>query len=60
MTALRRRRNINDPRAFVGTCPDMCPEKERYERENGRMVSVYEMLQDSDPHVSLLTPTMDI
>ena len=32
----------------------MCPEKERYERENGRMVKLYEMLPDADPHVSVI------
>jgi len=27
-----------------GTCPDMCPEKERYMREDRRRLSVFEML----------------
>lgn len=29
----------------VGTCPDMCPEKERYMREDRHQVGSYEQLQ---------------
>ena len=31
-----------------GTCPDMCPEKERYMREDRRRLSVYEMVPGTD------------
>ena len=34
--------------AIVGTCPDMCPEKERYLREVRRHLSVYEIVPGSD------------
>ncbi|XP_025107552.1 germinal-center associated nuclear protein-like [Pomacea canaliculata] len=37
--------------AFVGTCPDMCPEKERLYREDGRLLSIYEII----PGSSILT-----
>lgn len=33
--------------AFVGTCPDMCPEKERYYREDVRRLSLYEIIPGS-------------
>jgi len=31
-----------------GMCPDMCPEKERYMREDRRRLSVYEMVPGTD------------
>jgi len=31
-----------------GTCCDMCPEKERYMREDRRRLSVYEMVPGTD------------
>jgi len=31
-----------------GTCPDMCPEKERYMREDRRRLSVFEMIPGTD------------
>jgi len=31
-----------------GVCPDMCPEKERYMREDRRRLSVYEMVSGTD------------
>lgn len=31
-----------------GTCPDMCPEKERYVREDRRRLAVYEILPGTD------------
>nr|XP_057902994.1 germinal-center associated nuclear protein [Doryrhamphus excisus] len=30
-------------KVFVGTCPDMCPEKERYMRETRNQLSIYEV-----------------
>ncbi|KAK3581304.1 hypothetical protein CHS0354_033043 [Potamilus streckersoni] len=34
--------------AYVGTCPDMCPERERYYREESRRLSVYEMIPGTE------------
>ncbi|KAL8566161.1 hypothetical protein ACOMHN_041316 [Nucella lapillus] len=34
-------------RAFVGTCPDICPEKERLYREEVRRLSIYEIIPGS-------------
>jgi len=31
-----------------GTCADMCPEKERYMREDRRRLSVYEVVPGTD------------
>ena len=36
-----------DSKAFVGTCPDMCPEKERLYREEVRRLSLYEIIPGS-------------
>ena len=33
--------------AFVGSCPDMCPEKERLYREEVRRLSIYEIIPGS-------------
>lgn len=30
-----------------GTCPDMCPEKERYQRESRHQVALYEYRADA-------------
>lgn len=39
----------------MGTCPDMCPEKERYMREDRRRLSWYELDREtSEPGVSVL------
>ncbi|CAC5393662.1 unnamed protein product [Mytilus coruscus] len=40
-------------KAFVGTCTDMCPERERYDREEKRRLHVYESLNpgSSNPQV---------
>lgn len=37
---------------IVGTCPDMCPEKERYRREDTRRLNWFEIQRDSEPRVS--------
>ncbi|KAJ8301861.1 hypothetical protein KUTeg_020848 [Tegillarca granosa] len=34
--------------AFYGTCPDMCPERERYDREEKRRLHVYEIIPGTD------------
>ena len=36
--------SIAEATAIVGTCPDMCPEKERYNREDTRRLSYFEVL----------------
>uniref|UniRef100_A0A673YSM1 Germinal-center associated nuclear protein n=1 Tax=Salmo trutta TaxID=8032 RepID=A0A673YSM1_SALTR len=33
---------------FVGTCPDMCPEKERYMRETRNQLSCFEVVPDTE------------
>ncbi|KAM6978448.1 germinal-center associated nuclear protein-like [Tautogolabrus adspersus] len=33
---------------FVGTCPDMCPEKERYVREMRKQLSLFEVVPDTE------------
>lgn len=37
---------------IVGMCPDMCPEKERYRREDTRRLSWFEIYHDGEPRVS--------
>ena len=44
----KRQKDIQSAKAFVGTCPDMCPEKERYDREDKRCLSVYEMVPGTE------------
>ena len=43
-----RQANLLTADVVCGTCPDMCPEKERYMREDRRRLSVYEMLPGTD------------
>uniref|UniRef100_A0A8C8YYC5 Germinal-center associated nuclear protein n=1 Tax=Prolemur simus TaxID=1328070 RepID=A0A8C8YYC5_PROSS len=43
-----KRTDLDKARTFVGTCPDMCPEKERYMRETRSQLSVFEMLPGTD------------
>uniref|UniRef100_A0A3B4ANF1 Germinal-center associated nuclear protein n=1 Tax=Periophthalmus magnuspinnatus TaxID=409849 RepID=A0A3B4ANF1_9GOBI len=43
-----KRADLNLSKAFVGTCPDMCPEKERYMRETRNQLSVYEVLPNTE------------
>ncbi|XP_057684683.1 germinal-center associated nuclear protein [Corythoichthys intestinalis] len=40
--------DIDLSKVFVGTCPDMCPEKERYMRETRQQLSVYETLPNTE------------
>lgn len=35
-------------KVFVGTCPDMCPEKERFMRETRKQLSVFEVIRDTE------------
>ncbi|XP_006876177.1 PREDICTED: germinal-center associated nuclear protein [Chrysochloris asiatica] len=43
-----RRTDLDKARTFVGTCPDMCPEKERYMRETRSQLSVFEVIPGTD------------
>ncbi|XP_072985470.1 SAC3 family protein C isoform X1 [Typha latifolia] len=43
-----RQKNSPNTRGLVGTCPDMCPAKERSQRERLRDLSVFERV-DGDP-----------
>lgn len=46
-----RQTSLMEAKAVVGTCPDMCPEKERYGRASQRRLSLFELC-DTDPLVS--------
>lgn len=35
-------------KVFVGTCPDMCPEKERYMRETRNQLSSFEVVPETE------------
>ncbi|NXQ91928.1 GANP protein, partial [Nyctibius grandis] len=43
-----KRTDLGKAKTAVGTCPDMCPEKERYMRETRNQLSVFEVLLGSD------------
>lgn len=43
-----KRTDLDRARTFVGTCPDMCPEKERYMRETRSQLSVFEVIPGTD------------
>uniref|UniRef100_A0A8C3FAI7 Germinal-center associated nuclear protein n=1 Tax=Chrysemys picta bellii TaxID=8478 RepID=A0A8C3FAI7_CHRPI len=43
-----KRTDLGKAKTFVGTCPDMCPEKERYMRETRNQLSVFEVIPGSD------------
>ncbi|XP_077965920.1 germinal-center associated nuclear protein-like, partial [Styela clava] len=38
-----RQSDIKKAKTSIGTCPDMCPEKERYLRQQRKLLSAYEM-----------------
>ncbi|CAL1527063.1 unnamed protein product [Lymnaea stagnalis] len=40
----RQQSDLASAKAFLGTCPDMCPEKERYYREDIRRLALYEVI----------------
>ncbi|XP_061463613.1 germinal-center associated nuclear protein [Rhineura floridana] len=40
--------DLGKAKTFVGTCPDMCPEKERYMRETRNQLSVFEVIPGTD------------
>uniref|UniRef100_A0A8C1VU35 Germinal-center associated nuclear protein n=1 Tax=Cyprinus carpio TaxID=7962 RepID=A0A8C1VU35_CYPCA len=43
-----KRTDLDMSKVFVGTCPDMCPEKERYMRETRNQLSVFEVIPDTE------------
>ncbi|XP_010191297.1 PREDICTED: LOW QUALITY PROTEIN: germinal-center associated nuclear protein-like, partial [Mesitornis unicolor] len=43
-----KRTDLGKAKTVVGTCPDMCPEKERYMRETRNQLSMFELLLGSD------------
>ncbi|XP_028291676.1 germinal-center associated nuclear protein [Gouania willdenowi] len=43
-----KRTDLDLSKVFVGTCPDMCPEKERYMRETRKQLSVFEVILNTD------------
>ena len=51
---INKESDISKARATRGCCPDMCPERERYIREERRRVHVYEMVPGTES-VCILT-----
>ena len=45
--ALQKNTASNGTKSLKGTCPDMCPEKERYSRCEKRRLAPYEMIETS-------------
>ncbi|XP_037518632.1 germinal-center associated nuclear protein isoform X2 [Rhipicephalus sanguineus] len=45
---MEKQSDLATARATRGTCPDMCPEKERYSRTDKKCLSSFEMLPGSD------------
>ncbi|KAJ6665356.1 hypothetical protein lerEdw1_004405 [Lerista edwardsae] len=43
-----KRTDLGRAKTFVGTCPDMCPEKERYMRETRNQLSPFEVFPGTD------------
>ncbi|KAJ1187895.1 hypothetical protein NDU88_004661 [Pleurodeles waltl] len=43
-----KRKDLDQAHIYVGTCPDMCPEKERYMRETRNQLSIYEIIPGTD------------
>uniref|UniRef100_A0A8C4Q7L3 Germinal-center associated nuclear protein n=2 Tax=Eptatretus burgeri TaxID=7764 RepID=A0A8C4Q7L3_EPTBU len=46
--ARTKRTGLEAATVIVGTCPDMCPEKERYMRDSRKQLSFFEMLPGTD------------
>lgn len=55
---VRQKKDMKSAKAFVGICPDMCPEKERYDREDKRRLSMYEILSETE-NISGKNPQVD-
>ncbi|XP_029967911.1 germinal-center associated nuclear protein [Salarias fasciatus] len=43
-----KRTDLDMSKVIVGTCPDMCPEKERYMRETRKQLSIYEVIPGTE------------
>ncbi|KAM4697864.1 germinal-center associated nuclear protein [Rhinophrynus dorsalis] len=43
-----KRTELDQAKVFIGTCPDMCPEKERYMRDTRNQLSLYEFFPGTD------------
>lgn len=43
-----KRTDLDLSKVFVGMCPDMCPEKERYMRETRKQLSIFEVIPDTE------------
>ncbi|XP_072541729.1 germinal-center associated nuclear protein [Salminus brasiliensis] len=43
-----KRTDLDLSKVFVGTCPDMCPEKERYMRETRNQLSSFELVPETE------------
>lgn len=43
-----KRTDLGKAKTVVGTCPDMCPEKERYMRETRNQLSIFELVLGTD------------
>ncbi|XP_023147479.2 germinal-center associated nuclear protein [Amphiprion ocellaris] len=43
-----KRTDLDLSKVFVGTCPDMCPEKERYMRETRNQLSIFEVIPSTE------------
>lgn len=54
-TGRPKRTDLDLSKVFVGTCPDMCPEKERYMRETRNQLSVFEVIPDTEMVMALKT-----
>lgn len=48
LTGRLKRTDLDMSKVFVGTCPDMCPEKERYMRETRNQLSIFEVIPDTE------------
>ena len=44
----KKHADLKTAKKLKGTCQDMCPEKERYVREDRRRLSVWEMVPGTD------------
>ncbi|KAF4108846.1 hypothetical protein G5714_009919 [Onychostoma macrolepis] len=47
-----KRTDLDMSKVFVGTCPDMCPEKERYMRETRNQLSIFEVIPDTEKDIT--------
>lgn len=49
---MKKQASLMEANATVGTCPDMCPEKERYRRQDTHRLSWFEARRDGETRVS--------